>query len=181
MPRDLVIRPVHQHDAERISSIYRPVVTDTAVSFEEQPPGSDEVVRRMVAQPRLPWLAAEVEGRVAGYAYASQHRKRSAYRWCADSSVYVDRDYQGQGIGRLLYGRLVDEVRDLGYVSLFAGIAVPNPVSVRLHEGLGFRAIGMFPAVGFKMGKWHDVGWWHKPLADPPVPPSEPRAWDTLS
>ena len=131
----------------------------------------------MAARPRLPWLVAERDGLVLGYAYASRHRARAGYRWSAECSVFVDPAYQSQGIGRLLYGALIDEVTGLGYRALFAGIALPNPASVRLHEAMGFEPIGVFPAVGYKLGAWRDVGWWRRELAELPSPPPEPREW----
>ena len=159
------------------------MVTETAISFEEQPPTPDEIGRRMLARPRLPWLVADDGGRVAGYAYASAHRARPAYRWSAESSVYLDPAYQGQGLGRRLYQQLITEVRDLGYRTLFAGIALPNPASVGLHEALGFTPAGVFRDVGYKLGAWRDVGWWQRSL-DSTGPgtgsgadPAEPRAW----
>jgi len=177
MTREVLIRAATLADVEAMRAIYAPMVTDTAMSFEESPPDAPEIIRRMLASPRRPWLVADVRDHVAGFAYASAHRQRPAYRWSADSSVYVDPHYQGQGLGRLLYERLINEVRDLGYVSLFAGIALPNDASVALHEAIGFRTVGVFRDVGYKRGAWRDVGWWHKTLASPPTHPGDPREW----
>ncbi len=171
------VRAATAADAESVAAIYAPVVTGTAISFEETAPGPDEIGRRMLASPRLPWLVADDAGRVAGYAYASTHRQRPAYRWSADSSVYLDPAYHARGLGRLLYERLISEVRDLGYMSLFAGIALPNEPSVGLHEAMGFRPAGVFSNVGYKLGAWRDVGWWHLRLRDVPASPEEPRPW----
>jgi L-amino acid N-acyltransferase YncA len=174
----IVVRAAAPEDAEAISGIYAPVVAATAISFEETPPAPAEITRRMMASPRLPWLvAAGPAGRIAGYAYASAHRARAAYRWSADSSVYLDPEFRCRGVGRLLYEHLIGEVRELGYLSLFAGIALPNPASVGLHEALGFQPVGVFRNVGYKHGAWRDVGWWQRPLRDPPPAPDEPRAW----
>ncbi len=181
MTGDALIRAATPADVEAIRCIYAPMVSDTATSFEESPPDSTEISRRMLATPRLPWLVAEVAGLVAGYAYASVHRGRSAYRWSADSSVYIDLGHQGKGLGRLLYEQLINDIRALGYVSLFAGIALPNGGSVALHESMGFRAVGVFPDVGYKQGCWRDVGWWHKMLSSPPTRPEEPREWQPAS
>jgi L-amino acid N-acyltransferase YncA len=171
------VRAASPADAPAIASIYRSVVLDSSASFEESPPDADEVGRRMLARPRLPWLIAEHDDRVAGYAYASQHRQRASYRWSVDCSVYLDPEHRGRGVGRALYERLIPMVADLGYVSLFAGIALPNDASVGLHEALGFTAIGAFPHVGFKHGSWLDVGWWQRTLRDLPPAPEEPREW----
>ena len=174
------IRPVRDEDVEEIRAIYDTVVTDTSISFEEVTPGRDEFLRRITSRPTLPWLVAESEGVVVGYAYASRHRERSAYRWSAEGSVYVAEARRGTGVGRLLLERLIAELRDLGYVSLLAGITLPNPPSVRLHESLGFRPAGVLPEVGFKHAAWHDVGWWSLRLAPTlPAEPAEPREWRT--
>ena len=187
----ITVRAATPADTVAIAAIYAPVVTGTAISFEEEPPSPDEISRRMVAGPRLPWLVADDGGRVAGYAYASAHRARPAYRWSADCSVYLDPRYRGRGVGRLLYERLISEVRALGYRSLLAGIALPNPASVGLHEAVGFQPVGVFRHVGYKHGAWRDVGWWQLDLAGqldlegqpdlagagPGADPAEPRPW----
>jgi len=173
----IVVRAATAVDAGPVAAIYAPVVDDTAISFEEVPPGPDEICRRMLASPRLPWLVADDAGHIAGYAYASAHRQRPAYRWSADCSVYLDPRYQSRGLGRRLYERLITEVRDLGYQSLFAGIALPNAPSVGLHEALGFRPVGVFRGVSYKLGAWRDVGWWGLAAGDAPASPAEPRPW----
>ncbi|MGH3854567.1 MAG: GNAT family N-acetyltransferase [Pseudonocardiaceae bacterium] len=172
----VLIRAATRADVEAICSVYRPIVNDTVISFEESAPDAAEISRRMLA-PRLPWLVADDAGRVAGYAYASRHQRRAAYRWAAESSVYLDPEHRARGIGRLLYECLIAEVRGLGYVSLFAGIALPNKASVALHEAVGFEALGVFRRAGYKHGAWYDVGWWRRSLRDPPVSPPEPRQW----
>jgi L-amino acid N-acyltransferase YncA len=171
------IRPARDADASAIRDIYAEVVNGSVASFEETPPDRSEIVRRMISRPRLPWLVAVSDETVVGYAYASRHRQRPAYRWSAEGSVYLAATHRGSGIGRRLLERLVTEVRKLGYVSLFAGISLPNDASVRLHESLGFRPVGVFPAAGFKRDAWHDVGWWSLELVPPPAEPAEPREW----
>lgn len=173
----VVVRPATIADADPVHAIYAPYVQDSVVSFEESVPDIDEIARRMLAQPRLPWFAACQGDQVVGYAYGAHHRSRRAYRWAVEVSVYVGAAWQGKGIGTLLYRDLLEELRALGYVSAFAGIALPNQPSVRLHESLGFTRIGAFRAAGFKLGQWHDVGWWQLPLVTPPAAPLEPRAW----
>jgi len=165
-------------DAQAIAAIYRPYVTDTVISFEIEPPDAGEMARRMAAPPSLPWLVAERDGRLVGYAYASAHRARAAYRWGADVSVYLADAERGRGTGRALYTELFATLRDLGYVAAYAGITLPNPASVGLHEAMGFRLVGVYRGVGYKRGGWHDVAWWQLPLADPlPADPAEPRPW----
>ncbi|KPM57080.1 GNAT family N-acetyltransferase [Frankia sp. CcI49] len=174
-----VVRPARLSDAAAIRAIYAPYVLETPITFEVEVPGEEVMRARMTARPLMPWFVAEIEGEVAGYAYASQHRERAAYRWSADVSIYLAGRQRRRGLGRLLYTRLIDEVRTLGYVTLFAGIALPNEASVGLHTALGFRPVGVYPAVGHKAGRWHDVGWYALlPPGSPPADPAEPREWD---
>jgi L-amino acid N-acyltransferase YncA len=170
-----VIRVASAADAAAILAIYAPNVIDSIVSFELAPPSVDEMANRIAATlPTHPWLVWEADGVVAGYAYASRHRERLAYQWSADVSCYVRADARGRGIGKALYGALLGALRGQGFVNAYAGIALPNAASVRLHESVGFAPIGVYPAVGFKQGAWRDVGWWHcrvGELASQPAPP----------
>lgn len=172
-----IIRPASAADAGDIAAIYRPYVTNTVTSFEQDPPDGDEIVRRMLLSPRLPWLVADVGDEITGYAYAAPHRSRAAYRWSVDCSVYLAADFQRAGWGGRLYTALFAELRDLGYATVFAGITQPNPASVGLHERLGFQPVGTYRRVGFKYGRWHDVSWWQLPLTtEPAASPAEPAA-----
>jgi L-amino acid N-acyltransferase YncA len=173
----LLIRPARTADTLAIQAIYAPYVTDSAISFELQPPSVEQIAARMSTAPRLPWLVAAIDGEPAGYAYASRHREREAYRWSVDTSVYLAADARGRGIGRRLYTDLLEAVTKLGYVNAFAGIALPNQASIGLHEALGFQPIGTFPQVGHKLGQWRSVGWWWRQLATPHDEPDEPRPW----
>jgi L-amino acid N-acyltransferase YncA len=173
------IRPARAADAASMLAIYAPAVLHSVISFEEELPTVDEIATRMSTRPAMPWLVAEINGAVAGYAYASSHRQRAAYRWSADCSVYIAPAFHRQGIGRLLYERLFAEMRTLGYLGMYAGIALPNESSVGLHERLGFTLVGVYRNVGFKHGGWRDVGWWTLPLtSELPTNPAEPREWD---
>jgi phosphinothricin acetyltransferase len=121
-----------------------------------------------------PWLVCEYEGRVAGYAYATSHRVRAAYQWAVDTSVYVDPAFHRRSIGSALYTSLFRILVAQGYFNAYAGITLPNPASVALHEAVGFRLVGVYHKVGYKLGAWHDVGWWQLALqphrASPPPP-----------
>ncbi len=118
------------------------------------------------------WLVCEVEGRVVGYAYASRHHERAAYRWSVNAAVYIEAPSQGKGIGKALYTGLLERVRRLGYFNAYGGITLPNPASVKLHESFGFKPVGVYKKVGFKLGAWHDVGWWELAFPGrPSVPP----------
>ncbi len=130
--------------------------------------------------PRHPWLVALEEGSVTGYAYASQHRTRAAYRWAVDVSVYVAGCHRGRGVGLGLYTVLFDILRAQGYRSAHAGITLPNPGSVALHESMGFVPVGVYRSVGWKLGRWHDVGWWQLQLNGMGAEPSEPLSLDEV-
>jgi len=161
-----------------MQAIYAPVVSETVISFEAVPPTVAEFGERIRSTTeQFPWLAAEAERAVIGYAYASGHGDRAAYRWSVNVSLYVADAWRGRGVGTRLYGALFDELLALGYISAFAGITLPNDASVAVHEKLGFGPIGRFPNAGFKHGSWHDVGWWHLALQPSPDAPAEPVRW----
>jgi phosphinothricin acetyltransferase len=166
------VRVATPADASDIQAIYAPMVLDTVISFELTPPTVDEMAARIAATlPTYPYLVAEVEGNVVGYAYASQHRAREAYRWSVDVTVYVDPSVHRKGVGRALYQQLLPVLEKQGFHAAYAGIALPNPGSIGIHETLGFTHIGTYPEVGFKQGQWHSVGYWRKPLCavTPPI------------
>lgn len=173
------IRTAHPDDAPAIAAIYAPVVAGTAISFETEPPDAAEMRARIAKTlgAGLPWLVAEADGVVCGYAYASKHRERAAYQWSVDTTVYVADGRRGQGVGRALYGALLPLLAGLGYCQAFAGIALPNVASVGLHEALGFAPLGVYRNVGFKLGQWRDVGWWQRALREPDAAPRAPQAF----
>lgn len=170
------IRVATPDDAAAIAGIYAPVVSTTFISFETEPPSTEEMTRRIVSTLlTLPWLVSVDEhGDVDGYAYASRHRERAAYQWSVDTTVYVRADRRRQGVGQALYGELLRILRHLGYCNAYAGIALPNDGSVALHESVGLTPVGVFRGVGYKLGDWRDVGWWQIKLAND-SPPRQPR------
>lgn len=169
-------------DAAAVAAIYRPYVEASVISFEADPPGEAEMARRIGKTLEThPWIVYQDGGRVLGYAYATEHSSRAAYRWAANVSVYVHEDAHRRGVGRRLYGVLFNFLRAQGMVNAYAGITLPNPKSVGLHEALGFRPVGVYDRVGFKCGAWHDVGWWQMALQPRPVMPTEPRRWPDVS
>jgi L-amino acid N-acyltransferase YncA len=157
-------------DAPQIQAIYAPIVRDTPISFEYEPPDVAEIERRMskVLASR-PWLVREEDGVVQGYAYASTFRERQAYDWGVEVSIYVHPAAHGRGIGRSLYATLFDVLRALNYCQVIAGATVPNPASEKLHEGMGFKLAGHFPAIGYKFGRWHDTKFWYLTLRERPA------------
>lgn len=159
------IRTATAEDATACAEIYRPFVTDSWVSFEIDPPDNEMMAERIRTNcASHGWLIAEIKGKVVGYAYASAHRTRQAYQTSCDVAVYVEPSYARMGIGRALYVELFIHLRENGYHAAFAGIALPNPGSIRLHEEMGFTPIGVYKEVGWKLGGWRDVGWWQRLL-----------------
>jgi phosphinothricin acetyltransferase len=170
MPPAIDIRPASAADAARICAIYNKYVAATTISFEEELVGEDDMARRIddVNGAGLPWLVLTVDGKLCGYAYATKWRARAAYRHSVESSVYLDPDHHGQGWGATLYRHLIDALRARGLRTVIAGIAQPNDRSISLHERLGFRKVAHFSDVGFKLGRWVDVGYWQMSLGENP-------------
>jgi L-amino acid N-acyltransferase YncA len=175
------IRVAGEQDAQAIADIYAPAVT-RATSFELTPPDATEMRQRIVTVlAQHPWLVCESSETVVGYVYATTHRERAAYRWSVDVAAYVREDAQRRGIARALYTALLEILALQGYRNAYAGITLPNPASVAMHEALGFERVGVYHRVGYKMGKWHDVAWFERPLAEHVLEPTEPVAFSTLS
>ena len=165
LPAGVLIRPVAPMDAQAVADIYNPYVLGTTITFEEAAVSPEEMAARVAAVlPALPWLVAEVQGTVAGYAYATPWKARSAYRRTVESAIYVDPVHAGQGLGTRLYGALLAELQLLGIHAVLGGIALPNAASVALHERLGFEQVGQLREVGWKLQRWVDVGYWEKRL-----------------
>jgi phosphinothricin acetyltransferase len=170
-----IIRLATPDDAPGVLAIYAPIVTGTATSFEEVAPTLDEMTKRIGdTLATYPWLICDRDGAVAGYAYATRFRARAGYRWSVETSVYIHSDHQRAGVGRALYRSLFAVLALQGYVNAYAGIAVPNYGSTGLHEAVGFEPIGVYWNVGYKLGKWRNVGWWSRELREPPAVPEEP-------
>lgn len=167
------VRPATPEDAEAMLAIYAPYVTEAAVTFELEPPGVDEFAGRIRdVQAFGAWLVAELDGTIVGYAYGGKFRARAAYCRTAETTVYLARGFERRGIGRRLYEGLKRVLALQGFRTLVGGIVLPNEPSVRLHEAVGFRSVGVFHNVGNKFEQWRDVGWWELDLG--PMPPSAP-------
>ncbi len=171
-------------DAAEVAGIYRPAVEASAASFEEVAPKASEIAERIRhTLRRTPWLVAEDDRRdgVVGYAYAAPHHERAGYRWSVNISAYVHADWRGRSVGRALYDALLPMLERQGFVNVYAGIALPNPASVALHEAIGMRRIGVYERVGFKFGAWHDVAWYGMRIVEPALHPAEPIPLPELS
>jgi L-amino acid N-acyltransferase YncA len=158
-----MIRDATTADAAAISSIYNHYVTDTIITFEETPVSAQAMADRIRdTMAEFPWVVYAEGGHTLGYAYASRWKTRSAYRYSVESTVYVDAAQVGRGIGGRLYGRLLVLLGQRGLHAVVGGIALPNPASIALHEKFGFRKVAHFEQVGYKLGRWIDVGYWQK-------------------
>ena len=160
------IRPALAEDAGRIAAIYNHYIAESCITFETEPVSEADMATRIrdTLAVTLTWLVAEVSGHVAGYAYASKWKGRCAYRFAVETTIYLDPDTTGDGLGTKLYAELVDAVRAASMTTAIGGIALPNDASIRLHERLGFRKVGHFERVGYKHDTWVDVGYWQLQL-----------------
>jgi phosphinothricin acetyltransferase len=168
-------------DAAGILAIYAPYCEVSPISFEDVSPTVEQMserIRGVLTQ--YPWLVCEISGQLAGYVYANKIRERAAYRWAVETAVYVDTAHHRRGLAKALYMSLFSILREQGYFKTYAGITLPNPASVRLHESVGFRSVGVFGGIGYKLGKWHDVGWWQLDLQPEIENPPEPRPFNAV-
>jgi phosphinothricin acetyltransferase len=169
------VRPASAEDARACAAIYAPYVIDTAITFELEPPSTQQMAERIAAASAShAWLVLEDEGRVVGYAYGSPFHARPAYRWACEVSVYVEHGRRRTGGGRALYEALFARLAERGFRTAAAGMTLPNEASVALHRALGFQTVGVYRRIGFKHGSWHDVAWSQRTLARGDDPPSEP-------
>jgi phosphinothricin acetyltransferase len=160
-----MIRPVQLSDAQALVAIYNPYIRDTTISFEEEPISEAEMAARIATvTAAYPWLVVEADGAVLGYAYGSSWRTRPAYRFTAETTIYLASGHAGKGLGSRLYEALLADLRQRGFHSVLGGIALPNEPSIRLHEKLGFRKVGHMTEAGWKFGAWVDVGFWERML-----------------
>lgn len=177
------LRAATPADAASILAIYAPYVVASAVSFELEPPLLKEMKARISgAHDMFPWLVAvDTETDVIlGYAYAAAFRTRAAYRFAVETSIYIAGNFQGQGVGRLLYPALLHTLEAQGYTQAIAAITLPNDHSIKLHEAVGFRRAGVYREVGYKNNRWLDVGLWQRELAAPQSPPHEVKCFSSV-
>lgn len=159
---DINVRAISDTDAEPVTRIYNHYIANTIITFETEPIDSADMLDRIreTRDAGLPWIVAESGTGVAGFAYASRWKGRCAYRFSVESTIYLDAEQTGRGLGKRLYAHLIDEIRAMSMHSVIGGISLPNDASVRLHEKLGFKKIGQFEQVGHKFDRWIDVGYW---------------------
>ena len=159
MKERIIIRKVTEADAQVLLDIYAPYVA-TPITFENEIPTVEEFARRIREIAAFyPYLVCEVEGRIVGYAYAHRQMERAAYQWNAELSVYIDAAFAGQGIGKQLYTRLIELLKQQHVKTLYALITLPNEASIALHRSFGFQEVGVWRQTGYKCGRWHDAMW----------------------
>ena len=172
------IRVAEDRDAPAILHLYSFYIEHTAFTFEyEIPTEEDFTLRIQKYLYHYPWIICELDGALAGYAYAGKHRERKAYQWSVESSVYVHNNFQGRGIAGRLYDTLFEMLRRQGIVNVYAGITQPNDKSVGFHRKYGFKEVGVYKNIGYKLGKWHDVMWMFYALSQHPPAPADPIAF----
>jgi phosphinothricin acetyltransferase len=170
-----VVRDATEQDAAACAAIYAPYVTDTAITFEYEPPTEAQLGARIAAALRThAWLVLEDGGRVVGYAYGGPHKERAAYRWSCEVSVYLEPGRRRGGGGRALYAALLTRLTERGFRTAVAGMTLPNDASVGLHRALGFEPVGTYRRIGWKHGAWHDVAWVQRSLGPDETSPPEP-------
>jgi len=156
-------------DALDISEIYGYYVANTAISFECAPPTAEDFARRIAeTMPQYPFIVCEMDGRIAGYACAHSYRSFAAYAWGAELSIYLNKDYHGIGLGKALYGALIELLKMMNFQTVYGIVAYPNPESDRLHKSMGFRYSGMMYKAGFKLGHWYDITNYELSIGDYP-------------
>jgi L-amino acid N-acyltransferase YncA len=170
------VRDAVPDDAPACAAIYAPYVTDTAITFEIDPPSAPEMSARIAAaQKTHAWLVLEDAGEVIGYAYGGPFKTRAAYRWSCEVSVYLELGRRRTGGGRALYSALLERLAERGFRTAVAGMTLPNEASVGLHRAMGFEPVGTYRRIGWKHDTWHDVAWTQCSLYVGEDPPTEPR------
>ena len=175
------IRVAATDDAVAILKIYAPYIENTSYTFETEVP-SIESFQERISNYLLayPWLVCEINGAIAGYAYGSKHRERIAYQWSVEASVYVHDDFQRMGVGQALYTALIEILKLQQFRNVYAVINLPNDKSVAFHEKMGFEYFATYRNVGYKLGKWKDVGWWERQLNEYAAEPSTPTKFSEM-
>lgn len=169
-------RPVCMDDAAQLTQIQNHYIAHTNACFYYAPLSPDQLAAKIASvAPVHPFIVAEDDGVVIGFAYGAPMHPHDAYRWSCELTVYVDHRRLHGGIGSGLYSRMLALMRRMGYMHAYACITADNAPSIAMHERFGFREVGHYPAIGYKAGAWHDVKWLALTLSDPlPAPPVPP-------
>lgn len=163
--KNILIRSATEADAQEMLALYTPYVVNTTVTSEYDPPSLEEFIRRIQTYTaKTPWLCCVIDGQIAGYGYASPHRKRAAYQWSCETSIYTKMGFHRRGIATALYSALFDILAYQGYYSIYVGITCPNPRSMAFHMSMGFERTGAYHNSMYKFGQWRDVIWMGKSL-----------------
>lgn len=175
------IRLATPADAAGMLDIYKHYVENTSYTFEYEVPSKQEFEARILAvTPAFPWLVCELDGQIVGYAYAHKHRDRTAYQWSPESTIYIDHNYHGKGLARVLYETLFEILKLQGFFNVYAGVLSTNENSTAFHKALGFEEIGLFRNIGYKLGEWHSNMWYQLHLAEHHAEPSVPAAFSEM-
>ena len=176
-----MIRLAAKQDAKDLLKIYAPFILNSGITQEIEIPAENEFQERISSTLEVrPWLVCEIDGEIAGYAYAGKHRERKGYQWCTEPSVYVGEKFYHRHAATALYTALFDILKLQGFVNAYAVITLPNDNSVAFHENFGFTYLTTYKKIGFKLGQWHDVGWWQLQLNPHILNPSEPVKFPDL-
>ena len=176
------IRLATVNDAAGILAIYAPYISNTSFTFETEVPSEKDFQKRIADYLiNWPWLVCELDGVIAGYAYGAKYRERTAYQWCVESSIYIHDDFQKKNIGKALYEALIEILKHQGYRNVYAVINLPNDRSVSFHESCGFTYFATYEKVGYKLGKWKNVGWWQLVINEFGMEPKAPFKFSELN
>ena len=175
------VRVASKKDAPAMLEIYKPFILSTAFTFETEVPSLDQFQSRIEKYlEKYPWLVCEVEGKIAGYVYASLHRDREAYQWTCESSVYLHLEFKSKGIGAELYAVLFEILKYQGFRNVYAGITMPNEPSEKMHAKCGCERFAVYENIGYKLGTWHKVGWWKLQLNGYDLKPPPPQRFSDI-
>lgn len=175
MNNSFKVRLAEPSDYAAMLEIYKPYVTNTAITFEYEVPSIAEYSNRIQhVCSHYPCIVCELNGELIGFAYAGLFRVKTAYQWSAESTIYVSDKFHGKGIARVLYDALLSILELQGFVNVYGAVTIPNPKSERFHTAMGFAEIGLFEKIGFKLGKWHDLKWYEMYLVEHPANPVAP-------
>ncbi|TMI66096.1 MAG: N-acetyltransferase family protein [Bacteroidetes bacterium] len=175
------IRLATTHDAAGILEIYAPYIENTSFTFETEVPSLEDFQKRISDYLiNWPWVVCEIDGVITGYAYGAKYRERTAYQWCVESSIYIHDDFLKHKIGKALYEALIEILKRQGYRNIYAVINLPNDRSVKFHESCGFTYFATYEKVGYKLGKWKNVGWWQLSINEYGMDPLAPIKFSEL-